>query len=88
MEKHISMEKAISMAIEEAERKFVQGKLIKINDLTENGNFPEDFLYEIDNGDFETIYSLASLYSQFCQDQRVAETEIEIALSEIYPQYL
>lgn len=75
-----TIKEAIKSAINEAERKFKSGKLLKSNEIS------EDFT----NGDPETIYSIASIYAQFVEDKNFndAVDGIEEALFEIYPEYI
>ena len=66
MEDTITQEKAIQMALND-------DSILVTSDGFHNLN-------EADQENAETVYSLASLYSQFCEDSGTAETAIVDAL--------
>jgi len=75
-------QKLIDMALEEAKRKKAQDKLFSAENYPENNS---DELFK--DGDPETIYSIASLYSQFAtKDHDLVRNEIENVLLETYPE--
>jgi hypothetical protein len=72
----------LNLAIQEAERKIRTNKLFKGGDESEAS---QDFT----NGDPETLYSLASLYAQFVDDDfNNANDAILNALQEKFPDYV
>lgn len=80
MEKPFTLSEALMHALNEAERKRVAGKLFtSAQDITE-----ADF----EDGDPETIYTLASLYAQFMESPREGEQQLIDALAEVYPEYI
>lgn len=78
-----TLEKAIECSLREAQRKQLQGKLFS---STDDSSASQDFT----NGDPETLYSIASMYSQFVEDTDVdvAEDKILDALIQQFPDYL
>ena len=78
-----SLEKAIDCAIREAQIKIKQGKLIKHCDSEKLNDISND-------GDYETLYSISSIYSQFVEDFDIdiAENYMLIALGDEFPEYL
>ncbi len=75
MEKYYSIETAVRLAVEEAQRKD------KLGLLASSG---EDFR-STPMGDTETIYSLASCYGQFVENDSEGRDAIEDKLLELYP---
>lgn len=70
------------LAIQEAERKIKQGKLFKSDDESKES---QDFT----NGDPETLFSLASLYAQFIEDDFNNAVDVLLdTLQEEFPDYL
>lgn len=77
MTETITQAAAIRMALEEASRKETDGHFYKVND-------PAAEQHDWSKGDPETVYSLASAYSQFAENPAAAETAITAALAEKY----
>jgi hypothetical protein len=75
MTDYITQEKAIQMALNEAARKHAKGHLYRPG---------EDENHDWGNGDPETIYSIASCYTQFTEDYDAAQAAIGDALAEKY----
>lgn len=78
-----TQQKAIECARREALKKQLQGKLFSSNDDSEAS---KDF----SNGDPETLYSIASMYSQFVEDMDVdvAENKILDVLINEFPDFV
>jgi hypothetical protein len=78
-----TLDKAINCAKREALRKQLVGKLFSACDDSEAS---QDFT----DGDPETLYSIASMYSQFVEDTDVdvAEDKILDALINEFPDYV
>ena len=78
-----TLQKAIECSLREAQKKQLQGKLFS---ATDDSSASQDFT----NGDPETLYSIASMYSQFVEDTDVdvAESKILDVLIIQYPDYL
>lgn len=78
-----TLQKAIECAVREAQKKQLQGKLFS---ATDDSKESQDF----SDGDPETIYSIASMYSQFVEDTDVdvAEDKILDALINEFPDYI
>ena len=78
-----TLEKAIECSIREAQKKQLQGKLFS---ATDDSSASQDFT----NGDPETLYSIASMYSQFVEDTDVdvAESKILDALILQFPSFI
>lgn len=78
-----TLEKAIECSLREAQKKQLQGKLFSTID---NSKASQDF----SDGDPETLYSIASMYSQFVEDCDVdiAEDKILDALIIQYPEFI
>lgn len=74
MEDNLTIEKATQMAIDHAES----------SGVVRSSAF--EFLSDEEMDNTETIYSVASLFSQFCDDDRVANTVIVDALADKYGQ--
>jgi len=71
MNDNITQEKAVQMALSEADSKHASGHLYRPS---------EDENHDWSQGDPETIYSLATCYAQFTEDHNAAETAIQNAL--------
>ena len=78
----MDLQDEMRMAFEYADYKLSQGKLIK---ASSDYDFDDDANYE--NGDPETIYTIASLYGQFLTNKEDADA-LETALMERYPDYI
>jgi len=78
-----TLQKAIECSLREAQKKQLQGKLFS---ATDDSQASQDFT----DGDPETLYSIASLYSQFVEDfdVDVAEDKILDALILQFPDYV
>lgn len=80
-----TLDKAINCAVREAQKKQLVGKLFS---ATDNSKASQDFT----DGDPETLYSIASMYSQFVEDTDVdvdvAEDKILDALINEFPDYI
>ena len=77
MTETITQAAAVEMALKEASRKEADGHFYKVND-------PAAEQHDWSKGDPETVYSLASVYSQWADDPAAAETAITAALAEKY----
>lgn len=78
-----TLQKAIECAKREAQKKQLVGKLFS---ATDDSKASQDFT----DGDPETLYSIASMYSQFVEDTEVdvAEDKILDALIIQFPEYV
>lgn len=78
-----TLEKAIQCSIREAQKKQLQGKLFS---ATDDSKASQDF----SDGDPETLYSIASMYSQFVDDCDIdiAVDKILDALIDLYPDFV
>ena len=81
MTETITIKQAVAQALKEAQRKQAAGHLYKSSDANDDGEFPN---HDWSKGDPETVYSIASLYSQFTDDPAAAEDKIIAALQEEY----
>lgn len=78
-----TLDKAIECAVREAQKKQLVGKLFS---ATDDSKASQDFT----DGDPETLYSIASMYSQLVEDTDVdvAEDKILDALINEFPDYI
>lgn len=87
MNTEYTVETAVANALAEAERKNSQGLLFNTNDLDHEKKVDE---FDDSNGDFETVYSLISLYSDDpANDGKYGDYADKIgeALREKYPDH-
>jgi hypothetical protein len=77
-----TLQKAINCAIREAMKKLLQGKLFSAIDC--------DNVSQSITDDFETLHSIASMYSQFVEDTDIdiAEDKILDALIIAFPDFI
>jgi hypothetical protein len=81
--------KVAEMALDEAERKLKLDKLIKNDDLPDDGDFPIDWFDH--NGDPETLCSIALMYADAIDENLNVDMAYDIildALIEKYPEYM
>ena len=73
----MNKEKAIRLALAEAEIKHTEGKLVK----------DQDWVPEIHDNDCETVYSIASLYADQKEDDGTWEDSILYELKKEYESF-
>ncbi len=76
-----TLQQAIELATNEAERKIKQGKFIRPKDDGSDIDEMED----LEGGDPENVHTLVSLYGQFLSDEDASE--LENYMFEKYPEY-